>query len=278
MTTVDYHRVRCDVELHVETRGSGKPVIAMGGTASSAVSTIEFADAVVEAGYRLITYDRRGTYRSTDPADEPSDATAAAERQADDVVAILDHLGLPRTSVLATCAGSAVALELLCRHPDRVDGTVVHEPLTVAVLPDPEAEVRALMRYHDLTTDGGGAEGMRAFLTDFDLPFPDDFARAAEREAARGGVLREMIHSILYQPRIADLRRHTDHLAIAVGRVGEERGQVFARTALALANHVGLDVVSVPGHHSAYFFDARPFAASVLSALDAVGGGSTPEA
>ncbi|MGB7361669.1 MAG: alpha/beta fold hydrolase [Rhodococcus sp. (in: high G+C Gram-positive bacteria)] len=269
---VQFHRVRSfDVELHVETRGSGAPVVALGGIASSATSTIEFADAVVAAGYRLITYDRRGTYRSTDSAAPAADATEAAERQADDLIAILDGLAIERAALLASCAGSGIALETLCRNPDRITAVVVHEPLTVSVLPNPQQEVQALMRYHDVTTEGGGEAGMRAFLADFGLPAPDDFAKSAEREASRGGALQETVEAILYQPRIEDLRRHRQRIAVAVGHVGEVKQHVFARAAMSLADQLHLEVIRVPGHHSAYFFEAAPFAEAALAALATVG-------
>jgi 3-oxoadipate enol-lactonase len=75
--------------------------------------------------FQVITIDNRGVGASDSP---PGPFTTAA--MAGDVLAVLDHAGIQRASVLGTSLGGMVAQELALAHPDRVDRLVL-----VATLP-----------------------------------------------------------------------------------------------------------------------------------------------
>jgi non-heme chloroperoxidase len=57
-----------DIRLHYEDQGSGKPVILIHGYPLSGASWEKQVPALLEAGHRVITYDRRGFGRSSQPA------------------------------------------------------------------------------------------------------------------------------------------------------------------------------------------------------------------
>ncbi|WP_223146000.1 alpha/beta fold hydrolase [Iodobacter fluviatilis] len=52
-------------ELFVKDRGSGQPVILLSGWPLSSASWEDQAMVLVEEGYRVISYDRRGFGRSS---------------------------------------------------------------------------------------------------------------------------------------------------------------------------------------------------------------------
>ncbi len=56
-----------DIELYYEDHGSGKPVVLIHGYPLSGASWEKQAPALMNAGYRVITYDRRGFGRSSQP-------------------------------------------------------------------------------------------------------------------------------------------------------------------------------------------------------------------
>lgn len=56
-----------DVHLHIEDRGTGRPIILIHGWPLSGASWKEQVDVFVTAGYRVITYDRRGFGESDKP-------------------------------------------------------------------------------------------------------------------------------------------------------------------------------------------------------------------
>ena len=56
-----------DIELYYEDHGSGQPVVLIHGYPLSGASWEKQVQAVLDAGYRVITYDRRGFGKSSQP-------------------------------------------------------------------------------------------------------------------------------------------------------------------------------------------------------------------
>src|SRR5450631_3715148 len=57
-----------DIELYYEDHGSGQPVVLIHGYPLSGASWEKQVPVLLEAGYRVITYDRRGFGKSSQPA------------------------------------------------------------------------------------------------------------------------------------------------------------------------------------------------------------------
>lgn len=75
--------------------------------------------------YRVVTYDGRGTGRSSRPAGAP----AYDDRvQADDGLAVLDATGTERAVLVALSAGVPWAVHLAAEHPERIAGLVAIAP------------------------------------------------------------------------------------------------------------------------------------------------------
>src|SRR5208282_5506773 len=55
------------IELYYEDHGSGKPVVLIHGYPLSGASWEKQVPVLLEAGYRVITYDRRGFGKSSQP-------------------------------------------------------------------------------------------------------------------------------------------------------------------------------------------------------------------
>jgi pimeloyl-ACP methyl ester carboxylesterase len=76
--------------------------------------------AFTAAGYRVVAYDRRGFGRSTiDPA------AAQPGTGADDLLALVDHLGLDRLHLVGTAAGGGIAFDFALSFPQRLRSLVV---------------------------------------------------------------------------------------------------------------------------------------------------------
>jgi len=56
-----------DIELYYEDHGSGQPIVLIHGYPLSAASWEKQVPALLDAGYRVITYDRRGFGKSSQP-------------------------------------------------------------------------------------------------------------------------------------------------------------------------------------------------------------------
>jgi pimeloyl-ACP methyl ester carboxylesterase len=106
------------VPLHYERRGSGEPLLLITGfTISSAV--FEPVLDRYSKHFEVVMYDHRGSARSKGTS--PSTMGALA----DDGLALLKTLGLPRAHVYGLSMGGMVALEMALRRPERVNGLIL---------------------------------------------------------------------------------------------------------------------------------------------------------
>ncbi|MEY2464089.1 MAG: hypothetical protein QOH64_2227 [Acidimicrobiaceae bacterium] len=112
---------------------SGRPVFFLHGCPGSRLSRHPDDAIAGRAGVRLISVDRPG-YGNSD-ADPASDEVT----QADDVVALADHLGVDRFAVIAWSSGGPTALALAAEHPNRI-GAVAIAAGQPELLADPGAQ------------------------------------------------------------------------------------------------------------------------------------------
>lgn len=103
------------VKLHYEEAGSGTPLIFVHEFAGDHRS---WEDQMRHFGrsYRAITYAARGY----EPSDVPPDPSAYSQaRAADDILAVLDHLGIAKAHVCGLSMGGFATLHFGFRHPGR---------------------------------------------------------------------------------------------------------------------------------------------------------------
>jgi pimeloyl-ACP methyl ester carboxylesterase len=102
-----------------DSGGTGTPIVLLHAfTGDSRVWDRQFS-AFTAAGYRVIAYDRRGFGRSEADPTAPQPGTGA-----DDLQALLDHLGLDRIHLIGTAAGGFVALDFTVSFAGRLRSLV----------------------------------------------------------------------------------------------------------------------------------------------------------
>src|SRR5579863_8962706 len=102
------------------TGGSGVPVVFLhAATGSSRVWEYQIP-AFIAAGYRVIAFDRRGWGRTVIEPAGPQPGTGA-----EDLLGLLDLLGIDRVHVAGTAAGAFVALDFALSYPRRVRSLVI---------------------------------------------------------------------------------------------------------------------------------------------------------
>ena len=99
------------VQLHVKDVGTGKPVVLIHGWPLTGDMFEYQTLAFIEAGFRVITYDRRGFGQSGHPAGGYNYDTFA-----DDLAAILDGLDLQGVSLVGFSMGGGEVARYLSRH------------------------------------------------------------------------------------------------------------------------------------------------------------------
>lgn len=100
-----------DIEIHFEDHGAGQPVVLIHGFPLDGRSWDKQEHALLDAGYRVVSYDRRGF-------GESSRATTGFDYNtfADDLHALLEHLDLRDVALVGFSMGTGEVVRYLGRH------------------------------------------------------------------------------------------------------------------------------------------------------------------
>jgi pimeloyl-ACP methyl ester carboxylesterase len=118
-------------DLHVREAGSGRPLVLLHAFPLSAAMWLEQRNGLSDLA-RVVTPDLRGFGGSPLAHDE----TPSLDAMADDVVGLIDKLGLDQVVLGGLSMGGYVAMALLRRAPERVSALVLADTKATA---DPEA-------------------------------------------------------------------------------------------------------------------------------------------
>jgi len=129
-----------DIEIHYEDHGAGQPVVLIHGYPLSGRAWDRQVPVLLEAGHRVITYDRRGFGQSSQPAVGYDYDTFAA-----DLAALLDHLDLWDAVLVGHSMGTGEVTRFLATYGSRRrDGELVqmdrggHPTINPFINPDGE--------------------------------------------------------------------------------------------------------------------------------------------
>lgn len=108
-----------DITTYYEEAGSGDPLILVMGL-SGDIQAWALQAPTLAKHFRVITFDNRGAGRTSAP-DKPQSIVGMA----DDLAALMDHLGIPKAHVLGWSMGGYIAQEFAIKYPARVDRLVL---------------------------------------------------------------------------------------------------------------------------------------------------------
>jgi non-heme chloroperoxidase len=152
-----YIRTPDGVNLFYRDWGSGTPLLFLSGWTLNSSAWAYQMQALSEAGFRCVAYDRRAHGYSSDPGRGYDFDTLA-----DDLKCVIDSLGLKRVTLVAHSFSSGEAVRYLSRHGSNgIAGVVFLAP----------AAIPFLLKTHDNPggVDGAVFEQLRAALID-DFP------------------------------------------------------------------------------------------------------------
>jgi pimeloyl-ACP methyl ester carboxylesterase len=113
------------VEIAYLDEGEGEPIVLVHGFASNKeVNWVApgWVATLTRAGRRAIALDNRG-HGASSKLYEPADYDRA--KMAEDVRALLDHLGLARADVMGYSMGARITANLALAHPERLRSAII---------------------------------------------------------------------------------------------------------------------------------------------------------
>lgn len=129
---------RNGARLYYETHGAGPGLIFVHGLGGGHLSWWQQVSHFRDR-YTCVTFDHRGFGLSTESPDGPG-----PDAYADDLAALVDHLGLADVRLVAQSMGGWTCLGYALRHPERVKALVM--AATTGTLGDPETH--AIFKAH----------------------------------------------------------------------------------------------------------------------------------
>lgn len=161
-----------DVQLHYVEAGEGPVVLMLHGFPEFWYSWHPQIEALAAAGYRVIAPDQRGYNLSSKP---PRVADYHLDQLVADVVALLDHLGVERCTLVGHDWGAMVAWMVANDHPERL------ERLVICSVPHPLRMSQGLRTVR---------QALRSwYILFFQLPRLPELVISADRFAAIGRIM-----------------------------------------------------------------------------------------
>jgi pimeloyl-ACP methyl ester carboxylesterase len=254
--------------LYFEIRGSGPVLLCISGGPTDAGLFGDLAERLADR-YTVVSYDQRGHSRS-ELDGEPEDIPVAVH--ADDAAAILAAVSNEPAYVYGSSGGGTIGLELVARHPGLVRTLVAHETFLLELLPDAARWQSEL----DDISDTYRTEGVFAAMGKFGAIVEEGGPKYSEemqqtpptpegQEMMRrmGGnfdlfIAHELRLNGAYVPDFDALRNGSTRIVSAAGESSGE--QAARRSAVALAERLGIPVTTLPGAHGGWGSDPQDFA------------------
>ena len=113
------HRVQVNgMQMYYEVSGAGEPLVVLHGAYMN-IPTMGKIVPMLARTHKVYALEFQGHGRTTD-----IDRPITYQNLADDVAAFMDSVGLQKADVFGYSMGSAAALQLAIRHPDKVNKLV----------------------------------------------------------------------------------------------------------------------------------------------------------
>jgi pimeloyl-ACP methyl ester carboxylesterase len=263
--------------LFYEVRGQGQPLlmIAPGGGDGWQYSFV--ADILADE-YKVITYDRRANARST--MNDPQNFEIS--QQSRDAVAVLHAAGETSAFVFGNSSAAVIALDMGKTQPQALLAVVAHEAPLPRMLPDARKWQRFFAGVYLNAFRFGPSLAALQFMLGVDLPVRQLIKATAPANAHRKQssepylsdktatevlVKLELLPVTNFLPDIKQIKQNGVKLFIAVGEWALNKKTWYARADQILAEELGCELVTFPGHHGSFMDMPEQWAAALRRVL-----------
>lgn len=270
-------------QLGYEVTGTGPTIVLAHGLADCRDTFRHLTPLLVAAGYRVATIDLRGHGDSTPKWDSYTQSDTA-----DDIAALIDHLGAPATVAGSSFSAGAAAI-LAADHPELVDAVIHLGPATRPVRPTRSMLRPGYLRGMILV---GATIALRSpkllgrFMRDiaYATHRPDDFDQYLEKlvttmaQPGRMAAAAAMARALQSRTAVNALPRAFQPALIIMGTQDSDFPDPAAEATAIAALLPAPQIVMIPGAgHYPHGQFPNEVAAAILSFLDKEPSDSTPQ-
>jgi pimeloyl-ACP methyl ester carboxylesterase len=263
-------------DLYSEVRGQGQPLVMIPGAGGDADRYNPVAD-ILSDEYKVITYDRRANSRST--MNDPQNFEIS--QQSRDVVAVLRAAGETSAFIFGNSSGAVIALDMAKTQPQAVRAVVAHEPPVARVHPKAKQWQHFYASvYLTAFQFGGSLAGLR-FLFGTGLPvrqmikasrdtrgqIKSQEPRISPQVSSNFLIKQELLPVTNYLPDIETIKKNGVRMFMAGGKMSLDKKRWYVETAQILAEQLGCEMVTFPGHHGSFMDMPVEWAATLRSIL-----------
>jgi pimeloyl-ACP methyl ester carboxylesterase len=181
------------VELYFERIGEGERIVLTHGALTDGRTWRALTD-LLRDRFEVVAWDRRGHSRSKDGR-----GPGSVRQDADDLAALIQHLGAEPVHLVGNSSGGAVVLSLVTMHPELVKSAAAHEPGPIALLDGTddrhivqlmEAEKRHIARVQDMIARDEHRRAVQYFIDEVAIgpgawdQFPEELRDILESNTA----------------------------------------------------------------------------------------------
>jgi 3-oxoadipate enol-lactonase len=137
------------VNMYYEVQGKGKPIVLIQGFGGAHQGWL-FQIPAFKKHFLVVTFDNRGIGK-TDLSKEPY----TIRTMADDVIGLMDHLGIDKAHILGLSLGGMVAQEIATTYPGRVRKLVLASTFASRELSDANPQLQKAFGVQEALSDAG---------------------------------------------------------------------------------------------------------------------------
>ena len=253
-------------DLYYEVRGQGQPLLMIPPARGDGDYYAAVADRLCDE-YKVITYDRRANARST--VNNPQNFEIS--QQSRDAVAVLRAVGETSAFVFGNSSGAVIALDMAKTQPQVVRAVVVHEAPVPRVLPQARKWQRHFAHVYVTALRFGSYVAALQFVLGTQLPVrkmasaqtkANEYTRSRREQSGEHRLSNKVAADVLvklellpvsnYLPDVELIKQNGVKVFIAVGEWALSRKTWYVQAAQILAEQLGCELVTFPGHHGSY--------------------------
>lgn len=250
-------------QIYYEVRGQGQALLLIPGGGGDGWWYTPIADLLADE-YKVITYDRRANARST--MNFPQNFEVS--QQSRDAVAVLRAAGEESAFIFGNSSGAVIALDMAKIQPQAVRAVIVHEPPLATVHPNAKKWQRFFASVYSTAFQFGSSIATLRFALGVGLPLHASIkgskdlklhvekhneVRISPDDTINVLIKQELLPVTNYSPDIETIKKNGVKVFMANGKISVEKKRFYAETVPILAEKLGCEMATFPGHHISFF-------------------------